>query len=152
MFAIQIPDPKIGRIIANQVAWGREKDKVRTKIELVDCSTLLPEGKNAGKNNNKFFSIEQLAKLGRGNIKFLCPIDIKQMKLGGNIGSREFNYVEIKLLGCNETVCVPEKDIMDTSINFVGLKAVPNLIQGEQDVVKYTQDFTYFKFLDPTNR
>ena len=81
---------------------------------------------------------------------FLCPIGLKNLKINGNIGSTDFNYVEIKMLGCNETVCLPDKDILKTSINFVQLKASPSLIQGEEDVVTYTQDFSFFKFLDST--
>ena len=101
-------------------------------------------------SNNKFFNIEKLATLGRANTTlFLCPIGAKQYKLGGNIGSTDFNYVEIKVLGCNQEVCLPDKEIMKTSINFVGLKASPNLIQGDEEVITYSQDFTYFKYLDP---
>jgi hypothetical protein len=52
---------------ATQVAWGKEKEKVKTKIDLVDCNELLPGGKHAGKSNNEFFSIEKLATLVKGN-------------------------------------------------------------------------------------
>ena len=101
-------------------------------------------------SNNKFFNIEKLATLGRAKTNlFLCPVGVKQLKLNGNIGSPEFNYVEIKMLGCNETDCLPDKDIIKTNINFSTLKATPSLIQGEQDVIKYSQDFTFFKYLDP---
>ena len=93
MFAIQAPDPKAGRIIANQVAWGRGKSKKRTKIDLVDCNELLPGGKHEGKSNNKFFNIENLATLGRTNTTtFLCPVGVKKSKL---IGKRLFNILNL---------------------------------------------------------
>ena len=71
------------------------------------------------------------------------------MKIGGNIGSENFNYVKIELLGCKVEDCFPDKDIIKTSVNFVGLAAAPSLMTGEEDVVTYTQDFTFFKMLDP---
>ena len=123
---------------------------MKTKIELIDCNELQPGGKNEGMTNNKFFSIERLATLGRDGTKFLCPVGTNQMKLSGNIGSPDFKYVEIKLLGCIAKDCLPDKDIINTSINFVVLKAAPNLAHGEEDVVSYIQDFSFFKWLDPT--
>ena len=54
------------------------------------------------------------------------------------------------MIGCNQEVCLPDKDIRKTSINFVTIKATPNLIKGEENVIKYVQDFSYFKYLDPT--
>ena len=123
---------------------------MKTKIDLVDCNKLLPGGEYEGMSNNKFFDIEKLTTLVRSNsTMFLCPVGVKQLKLNGNIGSPDFNYVEIKMLGCNETDCLPDKDIFKTNINFVTLKATPSLILGEEDVINYSQDFTFFKYIDP---
>jgi len=75
---------------------------VKTNIDLVDCNELLSGGKYEGMSNNRFFNIEKLATLGRAKTNlFLCPVGVKQLKLNGNIGSPDFNYVEIKMLGCN---------------------------------------------------
>ena len=74
---------------------------------------------------------------------------MKKSTLSGNIGSADFNYFEIKMIGCNEEVCLPDMDIKNTSINFVTIKATPNLIKGEENVITYIQDYSYFKFLDP---
>ena len=55
----------------------------------------------------------------------------------------------MKVLGCDAEECLPDKDILNETINYVGFQAIPNLISSENEVIKYSQDMTFFKYLDP---
>ena len=70
----------------------------------------------------------------------------------GNFGSEHFNYVKIEVEGCDlgESDCTPDDELIFENLNFVTLRAYPSLLGDDTDtVVSYSQDFTYFKILDP---
>ena len=52
------------------------------------------------------------------------------MSLLGHYGSLEFNYVEVKLLGCDlgEGQCAQDDELMSTTFDLALLEAIPNIL------------------------
>ena len=60
---------------------------------------------------------------------FLCPANLESMPLRGNFGSKYFDYVKLKVEGCDlGAECLPDDELQDKTINFVSLSAHPNLL------------------------
>lgn len=56
-------------------------------------------------------------------------------------------------MGCDlgPEKCLSDDKLASKSFNFVNLRSFPSLIGDDiESVISYTQDFTYFKFIDPT--
>ena len=74
----------------------------------------------------------------------------------GHYHAEFFNYVGIKVTGCKlGSDCYQDDRLYKHSINFLGVKAHPSLDAGAEstgDLVAYTPDQTYFKYLDPELR
>ena len=51
-------------------------------------------------SNNSAFSVENLLK-GRKETSFLCLDQIDSLKVHGNFGAEDFNYVVIEVIGCD---------------------------------------------------
>ena len=76
------------------------------------------------------------------------------MSVQGNFGSEKFNYVKVEVEGCDlgEGESMSDEELINQSFNFVNLRGYPSLLGDETEtVVSYSQDFTYFKVLDPGN-
>ena len=69
----------------------------------------------------------------------------------GLFGSFNFEYVKIAIRGCDlGSECFDDKDVMEKAINYISMKAHPSLLSDDlNDVITYTPDETYYKFLDP---
>lgn len=71
----------------------------------------------------------------------------------GHYHAEYFNYVGVKVKGCQlGDECYEDERLNGHSINFLGVKAHPSLDAGSEssnDVVSYTPDQTYFRYLDP---
>ena len=112
MFAVTKLDPRAGRVSAEQIYWGTGKTKRKERIELVDCKDLLPGGPSGTtQSNNLSLSIEKLAELGSD---FLCPVGLETMSLKGYFGSEQFNYVKLKVEGCDlsEQECMTDEELI----------------------------------------
>ena len=112
-------------------------------------------GVHEGKTNNEDFSFEQLFRLKKGGLGYLCPIGVEKMSVQGNFGSESFNYVKIEVEGCDlgeaEGDCMSDDELIFQSVNFVNLRAYPSLLGNNPDeIVAYSLDTTYFKMLDPS--
>lgn len=89
MFATSRIDPKVGRLVANQVTWTEGSDKVVTPIELINCSELKSE-MSQGKAALAFANLVK----GRIEADFLCPKFLNgTMSTQGDYGSEQFNYI-----------------------------------------------------------
>ena len=61
------------------------------------------------------------------------------MSLLGHFGSPEFNYVEIKLLGCNlgKDQCATDEELYSKTFDLALLEAIPNILG--LDTKKYVE-------------
>ena len=157
MFAIESIDARVGRIKAQQVSWVFSEDEIhknKTEIQLIDCREYLKDGGGTHSHvdlGNKRQLLEGLLLTRKNYAKFLCPSDIDSLKVEGNFGSEKFQYVKIKVEGCDlgEEECLPLEEIEGKTINFLSLRSHPSLLDKEVDhAVKYNTDQSYFKFID----
>ena len=79
-FAISKVDPSIATPKVEHTYWNKKQDKEKRKIDMVDCSELLPGGKHQkwGDNFERIFSLEKLL-FGRVKSDFLCPINLESL-------------------------------------------------------------------------
>ena len=94
MFAIEEVDPRLGRLELLQVNSGRLVDEVKTPVELIDCQELFEKGGF----NNKHIDYEEFTRLTPK--KWLCPDALDSLEVRGGWGSDYFNYLSLKILGC----------------------------------------------------
>ena len=83
---------------------------------------------------------------------FWCPILPETLIVRGDFTAKNFDYVSVKLRGCNlGSACFGDKIVRQTPINYLGVVAHPSLDGGDNidDVIMFAVDQTYYKFLDP---
>ena len=81
----------------------------------------------------------------------MCPIIPDSLIVRGHFGAVNFEYIEIKLMGCNlgAGMCASDDDVDGTGINLYGLTAHPTLADSDDgEILKYATEQTYFRFLD----
>ena len=87
MFAIQNVDPRIGFIEVlqtNKFHQGQTSGRIKTPIQMVECSMLQEGGLYADELNNPKFNITKLYKNSRDeNVSWLCPVGLQNLTLQG---------------------------------------------------------------------
>ena len=73
------------------------------------------------------------------------------MILQGTYGSETFSYIKLTVTGCDlgADKCVSDNELKDVSINFISLNSNPSLLGDSEEVVTYSMDYTYYKYIDP---
>ena len=158
-FAIQKPDVRVATIKAYHTHWSLSDGKTTHEIELIDCNLYLHDDKYSRLLNppQKTLVNDNLTRLLNKKLSFLCPYKMDHMRVQGGYGSQDFDYVKIAVYGCDiGDECMNDEEISKTTINFLSLRALPSLIDDENkkgdqdDVIVYSTDLSYFKFIDPT--
>ena len=145
MFAIEDLDPRVGRIEANHVVWdfrGEKSNKQRSKLDLIDCNEYLKEDgthkdkfKDLGGKQILIDTLNLERKLASKRTRTLCPANVDSLRLNGHYGTNVFEYVEIKVFGCEEDDCFPLEEVLTKSINFVSLRSHPSLQSHDSNKV-----------------
>ena len=99
---------------------------------MVNCRELEPGGAYEYVSNNDEFPLMGLFQ-DRKKGDFVCPVEIDSLELIGHYGSPEFDYVEVKLLGCNlgEGQCADDIELSSTTFDLAILEAIPNILGFE---------------------
>ena len=155
MFAIEDLDPKIGHISASYTRWNQDEGRIEKQIKMVSCSQLMEGGMYYQRTNNKAFRVDNLLK-GRKDSAFLCPVELDSLELQGNFGADNFNFVKMRLHGCDnsniDVECASDLEVSQTTFNFAMLSAIPNILAADHtEIVSYSADLTHFYYLDPTH-
>ena len=134
MFAIEDLDPRVGQIQASHVVWdfrGEKSNKQKSQLNLIDCNEYVREdGTHRGKElGGKQILLDTLNLERKLEYKrTLCPADVDSLTVNGHYGSNLFEYVEIKVKGCElGEDCLPLEEVLNASINFVSLRSHPSL-------------------------
>ena len=61
-----------------------------------------------------------------GLSRFLCPVGLQELNLQGGISSDNFEYVKIKVNGCQVEPCKPKELIAEQTVSFAMIKTQPN--------------------------
>ena len=82
---------------------------------------------------------------------FLCPYVEGDLKVRGHFGSVRFDYVKLKIEGCDlGDLCFPDELLDGITINFMSSRAHPSLLGDDlETVVTQNVDYSYFKYIDP---
>ena len=116
MFAVQKLDPRLARITATQVewTWGWKGEAMKNSIDIpmVDCRELLPDpgyrrtfNPEDYINNSAFNPYDGIFRLPT---EYLCPNTTKFI-LQGHYTTHAFQYVSIKLKGCDQDLLSEEE-------------------------------------------
>ena len=100
MFAIDTIDPKVGTIEVAHFKKNLREDMKKTKIEMVDCSTLFGEEGNSYEAQSSGNTLNLEAILKKSDRVMLCPVGIDSMILRGNYNSQFFEYIKIAIKAC----------------------------------------------------
>lgn len=119
---------------------------------MVDCVEFMSGGKFEylrEESHRELLKNVQLAR--KSGATFLCPANVNQMPVRGSFSSELFDYVRIKVEGCDLGAdCLTDVELMEKSINYISLSTHPNLLNENLDeVVSFRSEVTYFKYIDP---
>ena len=124
MFATSQIKPSVGRLkvefIQHHIKDDGEKKKTYNEIEMVKCSELFPGGKYEEFNNNSQFPYDIF--LADANAeKFDCPINLDSLPIRGKYGEKYFDFVRVKLIGCDlgPDECLTDDKISNQIFNFL---------------------------------
>ena len=141
--AIQDLDPKFGRVHMEQVFWKANNERTKVPLKLVDCAELETSLKPSELSPSHEALFESLKMSRRAkDISYLCPaVENESLLLQGHYNAEQFDYVAIKILGCDlgEDQCAPDEEISSEVINVMSTKALPTI--GEDNfhgMVTYT--------------
>ena len=74
----------------------------------------------------------------------------QKLVVHGHYMAEFFDYVSLYAKGCSLGIeCYPLRDVRNFSINFLSAKPNPSLDEGNDEVVTYITDQTYYRFFDP---
>ena len=87
---------------------------------------------------------------------FLCPVGLDSLKIRGDFGADNFDFVKISVIGCDlgQDLCLSDPEIANKTFNLNMLKAFPSLYGVDEDrsqVIRYTEDSTHFYYFDPSH-
>ena len=100
MFAISDIDPAIGEISITVVRRNTAMDKKEViPLKLVNCKELLEGGQYEGQSNNAYFDLVNLVGIDDTS-SFLCPVGLDSLIVQGQFNSKQFDYVQIIVKGC----------------------------------------------------
>ena len=152
VFAIQSLDPKAGSIEVKHTTWGQGKPKDVIDLELIDCGELY-QSKEPSEFSTSWLKLLESVALERQGRQYWCPIYPERFTVRGHYHADHFDYVSVNVVGCAlGDECYDDSQLYRHSINFLGIKAHPQLDGSgaiNDELIVYTPDQTYFKYLDP---
>ena len=96
-FAVEEIDPRLGRIVAEQVFWNEEGDKIVQPLELESCDTFvehdLPLNTGPSKARDTTNQIKS---------SYLCPVPGQNLHVTGSYFSAQFDYLKLSVMGCDD--------------------------------------------------
>jgi hypothetical protein len=119
---------------------------------MVDCASLKEDPNYEQMHISTKLLVESISNTKKGT-KFWCPKNLESLIVRGHYGAKYFDYARIVVKGCDlGQECYDDQKLMNQSINYIGMRAHPSLLSDDKnEVISYTPDQTFFKYLDPNN-